>query len=267
MLTNGSRCTLSEKAFQQLQLILPYWGLSISENAQIERLLRGKTLNMSLSDTLLKAELIERLKHTNLELNFNPEDSADISVQTTNEPQIILKTNNMTYHLEFETQQTGNTQKDIHKQLWVPISKSPITVEINEDLSPKVQSEILSYIIIQFLCQKDFESISHIPFPDYQHLVKKVLKPINQAFAYQQGNMEEETVDDWPEPPSELFYKKENKSLQPEPHVIDKEEEPASPLISARPTLKTKRQAINPFKKSIEVNESNGSIFNPFKKK
>ncbi|WP_347550633.1 hypothetical protein ABFG93_03320 [Pseudalkalibacillus hwajinpoensis] len=258
--------TISEDEINDLQTLLPYWGMLLDTNKR--EIINGLT-NCSVSINGIESHVYRKLQtslqHTGVNISSNQEKKSaniDISVcveETLTYP-ISLTLMNMTYNLRTVTKEYVDLNKIIHQGIWFPRKGSPIVVRIH----PKEEQNTvkwLSYLIIQAFLRKSFEPLGGISLSVYRKIVTTVLSSINQDFSQFQ-NIKKNSASDWPETPNVPAYlqhhslqsttsNQKKHSIQPfHKKKINKEESPFNPFKFQDKSQKT--SIINPFQKGGE---------------
>lgn len=229
--------------------LLPYWGLISDPTAnRAAPGLQGKSLcilGLTRSDF---SELRRLLHHTGIQLHNTEKTGLPhffIEVTKSISSPLIMKDLEMTYHLKPLRKQTKDVQTWVHKHLWLPSEAEPFTLTFHTSEEINIP-EWLCYLLIQYFMQSEFQSLSGLPYSEYEQAVTTILEPLNPALAARQLALGRGTQEDWPEPPPE----------QDTGEIFDPFKTNHSPA-NANP--------INPFRNQEKPTER--TTFNPFRKK
>jgi hypothetical protein len=189
---NNLRLTdITPSEYESLCLLLPYWGLQISEDGEeISGALSTFMLGIhGLSQQKYK-ELVQLLQHTGITLITDDNEKCNqrlyVDVHENHPMPLAIKTpDRQLYYLNPSTKIQFPVQSAIHKGITLKRKDGPLFLAVQPAFESQM-AEWISYLVIQSFLRFSFESLSSLSESTYISCVEKVLRPINNSFAANQ---------------------------------------------------------------------------------
>jgi hypothetical protein len=186
--SNHKLCDVTPLEYEAISLLLPYWGLRISEE--------GKEISGALSTFMLGIhgltqqkvkELNQLLHHTGITITTDDREKCDqrfyVDFHENHPMPLALKTpDQKLYYLNPATNQRFTVQTAIHKGITLKRKDGPLFLAVQPSFD-KQATEWISYLIIQTFLRSHFEALTSISESTYLTCVEKVLDKINDHFA------------------------------------------------------------------------------------
>ncbi|MBD7966019.1 hypothetical protein [Fictibacillus norfolkensis] len=275
-------CELSSIEYEALCLLLPYWGLQISDD--------GETISGALSTFIIGIqglsqkkvkELNQHLSHTGIRITTDDHVKCDhrfyVDFHSGHPMPLALNTpEKQLYYLNPSPTFRLPVQAGIHKGITLKRKDGPLFLAVQPSYEEKVV-EWISYLVIQTFLRVSFESLSSVSESTFFSCANKILKPINPYFAAAQiplvdGIEESPNVETKQKPPTsspvqnkreDLFYE----ATEQEP-VNKRLDAPKATVPQIRPFSSAGSLITNQIPKSYEqskVLSRNASPISPFK--
>ena len=247
-----------------LSLLLPYWGLLFKPgSSEIKSGMKNKIVCIEGSDESTFQKLKSILQHTGVVLSSKPKENSDLDISVSIDQQattpMTLHISNKTYSFKPLRTETEDLQNMIHKRIWLPVDSSRLIFQFTPYEKGHIP-EWLGYIIIQHFLRASFQSVSHIPYVFYEHMVANVLTIINSNFAKFYMEEEKQMEEEWPQVPPELMQIREHPSKSLKKEDVRRK---FDPFQNQQDT--PIKHTINPFK--FQNTTKRTSIINPFQNK
>jgi hypothetical protein len=282
--SNDKICEVTPSEYEALCLLLPYWGLQISnEGSKISGALSTFMLGIhGLSQEKVK-ELKQLLQHTGIKITTDDHEKCSqrfyVDFHENHPMPLALKTpDHQLYYLNPSTTTHSPVQSAIHKSITLKRKDGPLFLAVHPSYEKQV-TEWISYLVIQAFLRSHFEALTSISDSTFGMCIEKVLYKINERFAILQlphfhlkdvnGKEKVSAYTDSSLPPvKEKGINKENSDENEYPAKIKKETVQKIPVPPIRPfsasgALITKG-APKPFEQRLTANKISEPI-NPFK--
>jgi hypothetical protein len=185
---NDKVCDLTPLEYESLCLLLPYWGLQISED--------GETITGALSTFMLGVqgltqqkvkELDQLLMHTGITITTDDYVKCDqriyVDFHAGHPMPLALNTpDKQLYYLNPATTFRLPVQSGIHKGITLKRKDGPLFLAVQPVFEEKV-IEWISYLVIQSFLRFSFESLTSISESTFMSCADKVLSQVNPSFA------------------------------------------------------------------------------------
>jgi hypothetical protein len=185
---NDKVCDLTPLEYESLCLLLPYWGLQISED--------GETITGALSTFMLGIqglsqqkvkELDQLLMHTGITITTDDYIRCDqriyVDFHAGHPMPLALNTpDKQLYYLNPATSFRLPVQSGIHKGITLKRKDGPLFLSVQPVFEEKV-IEWISYLVIQSFLRFSFESLALISESTFLSCADKVLSQVNPSFA------------------------------------------------------------------------------------
>ncbi|MBH0155675.1 hypothetical protein IHV10_04800 [Fictibacillus sp. 5RED26] len=185
---NQKVCELSSIEYEALCLLLPYWGLQISDD--------GETISGALSTFMFGIqglpqkkvkELDQLLSHTGIRVTTDDHVKCDhrfyVDFHSGHPMPLALNTpEKQLYYLNPSPTFRLPVQAGIHKGITLKRKDGPLFLAVQPSYEGKVV-EWISYLVIQTFLRVSFESLSSVSESTFFSCANKILKPINPYFA------------------------------------------------------------------------------------
>ncbi len=190
-------CELSSIEYEALCLLLPYWGLQISED--------GETITGALSTFMFGIqglsqkkvkELDQLLSHTGIRVTTDDHVKCDhrfyVDFHSGHPMPLALNTpEKQLYYLNPSPSFRLPVQAGIHKGITLKRKDGPLFLAVQPSYEEQIV-EWISYLVIQTFLRVSFESLSSVSEATFFSCANKILKPINSHFAAVQIPVKEE---------------------------------------------------------------------------
>lgn len=275
-------CELSSIEYEALCLLLPYWGLQISDD--------GETISGALSTFMFGIqglsqkkvkELHEHLSHTGINITTDDHVKCDhrfyVDFHSGHPMPLALNTpEKQLYYLNPSPTFRLPVQGGIHKGITLKRKDGPLFLAVQPSYEEKVV-EWISYLVIQSFLRVSFESLSSVSESTFFSCANKILKPINPYFTAAQIPLVDEIeerpnveVKQNPSPSSPVQNKREDlfyETTERKP-VNKRLDAPKSMVPQIRPFSSAGSLITNQIPKPYEqskVLSRNASPISPFK--
>ncbi|MBH0170586.1 hypothetical protein [Fictibacillus sp. 18YEL24] len=185
---NQKVCELSSIEYEALCLLLPYWGLQISDD--------GETISGALSTFMFGIqglsqkkvkELDQLLSHTGIRITTDDHVKCDhrfyVDFHSGHPMPLALNTpEKQLYYLNPSPTFRLPVQAGIHKGITLKRKDGPLFLAVQPSYEEKVV-EWICYLVIQTFLRVSFESLSSVSESTFFSCASKILKPINTYFA------------------------------------------------------------------------------------
>jgi hypothetical protein len=185
---NNKVCDLTPIEYESLCLLLPYWGLQITDDEEtITGALSTFMLGIQgLSQEKVK-ELVQLLMHTGISITTEDHVKCDqrlyVDYHAAHPMPLALNTpDKQLYYLNPATSFRLPVQSGIHKGITLKRKDGPLFLAVQPAFEEKV-SEWISYLVIQSFLRFSFESLTSISESTFMSCADKVLSHINPSFA------------------------------------------------------------------------------------
>ncbi|WP_144701073.1 hypothetical protein [Fictibacillus phosphorivorans] len=208
---NQKVCELSTIEYEALSLLLPYWGLQISDD--------GGTISGALSTFMFGIqglsqqkvkELDQLLKHTGISITTDDYIKCDqrfyVDFHSGHPMPLALNTpEKQLYYLNPSPSFRLPVQSGIHKGITLKRKDGPLFLAVQPTFDNQI-TEWISYLVIQTFLRFQFESLSSVSEATFFTCANKVLSKINSNFAAVQIPLlqQEESIIEQTEPPTKL---------------------------------------------------------------
>ncbi|MED1862798.1 hypothetical protein P4V41_04980 [Fictibacillus nanhaiensis] len=193
-------CELSSIEYEALCLLLPYWGLKISDD--------GETITEALSTFMFGIqgltqkkvkELEQHLSHTGIRITTDDHVKCDhrfyVDFHSGHPMPLALNTpEKQLYYLNPTPIFRLPVQAGIHKGITLKRKDGPLFLAVQPSYEAQIV-EWISYLVIQTFLRVSFESLSSVSEATFFSCANKVLKPINSYFAAVQIPVKSEVVE------------------------------------------------------------------------
>jgi len=275
-------CELSSIEYEALCLLLPYWGLQISDD--------GETISGALSTFIFGIqglsqkkvkELDQHLSHTGIRITTDDHVKCDhrfyVDFHSGHPMPLALNTpEKQLYYLNPSPTFRLPVQAGIHKGITLKRKDGPLFLAVQPSYEEKVV-EWISYLVIQTFLRVSFESLSSVSESTFFSCANKILKPINAYFAAAQIPLVDEIeerpkveIKQNPSPSSPVQNKREDlfyEATEQKP-VNKRLDAPKSTVPQIRPFSSSGSLITNQIPKPYEqskVLSRNASPISPFK--
>ncbi|GGB58357.1 hypothetical protein [Fictibacillus barbaricus] len=181
-------CDLTSTEYDGLCLLLPYWGLQISDD--------GETITGALSTFMLGIqglsqervkELDQLLMHTGIKITSDDHVKCDqrfyVAFHSGHPMPLALNTpDKQLYYLNPSPSFRLPIQSGIHRGITLKRKDGPLFLAVQPSFEDQI-AEWISYLVIQTFLRFSFESLSSISESTFFACADKVLKEINTSFA------------------------------------------------------------------------------------
>jgi hypothetical protein len=185
---NDKVCDLTPLEYESLCLLLPYWGLQISED--------GETITGALSTFMLGIqgvsqqkvkELDQLLMHTGITITTDDYIRCDqriyVDFHAGHPMPLALNTpDKQLYYLNPATTFRLPVQSGIHKGITLKRKDGPVFLAVQPEYEEKI-AEWISYLVIQTFLRFSFESLTSISEDTFMSCAENVLNQVNSRFA------------------------------------------------------------------------------------
>jgi hypothetical protein len=186
--SNHKVCDVTPLEYEAISLLLPYWGLQMSEE--------GKEISGALSSFMLGIhglsqqkvkELNQLLHHTGITITTDDREKCDqrfyVDFHENHPMPLALKTpDQKLYYLNPAQNVRFAVQTAIHKGITLKRKDGPLFLAVQPSFD-KQATEWISYLIIQTFLRSHFEALTSISESTFLTCVEKVLDKINDRFA------------------------------------------------------------------------------------
>lgn len=208
---NQSVCDLTSLEYDALCLLLPYWGLQISDDGEnISGALSTFMIGIQgLSQQKVK-ELDQLLKHTGITITTDDHVKCDqrfyVDFHSGHPMPLALNTpEKQLYYLNPSPSFRLPVQSGIHKGITLKRKDGPLFLAVQPTFENQI-AEWISYLVIQTFLRFSFESLSSVSEATFFTCANKVLSKINSNFAAVQIPLlqQEESIIEQTEPKTKL---------------------------------------------------------------
>jgi hypothetical protein len=243
-------CELSPIEYEALCLLLPYWGLQISDD--------GETISGALSTFMFGIqglsqkkvkELDQHLSHTGIRITTDDHVKCDhrfyVDFHSGHPMPLALNTpEKQLYYLNPSPTFRLPVQAGIHKGITLKRKDGPLFLAVQPSYEEKVV-EWISYLVIQTFLRVSFESLSSVSESTFFSCANKILKPINTYFAAAQIPLVDE------------IEKRPNVEVKQNPS-------PSSPVQNKREDLFYEATEAKPVNKRLDAPKATVPQIRPF---
>ncbi|MBY6036285.1 hypothetical protein KUV80_06460 [Fictibacillus nanhaiensis] len=188
---NEKVCDLTPSEYEALCLLLPYWGLQMSE--------AGEEITGALSTFMIGIqgltqqkvkELDQLLQHTGISITSNDQVKCDqrfyVDFYENHPMPLALNTpDKQLYYLNPATSVRFPVQSAIHKGITLKRKDGPLFLAVQPSYEKQI-AEWISYLVIQSFLRFSFESLTSISETIFISCAEKVLTQVNPIFAAKQ---------------------------------------------------------------------------------
>jgi hypothetical protein len=195
---------LSTLEYEALCLLLPYWGLQISEDGEtVDGALSTFVLGIhGLSQQKVK-ELKQLLEHTEIRISTDDHVKCNqrfyVDFHAGHPMPLALNTpDKQLYYLNPAASFHLPVQSGIHKGITLKRKDGPLFLAVHPSFEEKI-AEWISYLVIQSFLRFSFESLSSVSESTFFSVAEKVLQKMNSSFAsvqVPQSHNENEAVEE-----------------------------------------------------------------------
>ncbi|HET7626767.1 MAG TPA: hypothetical protein VFK44_00080 [Bacillales bacterium] len=189
---------------RKLALIAPYWGLNyVKETNRLVQAFHGETVTVKGLSESAASTYKKLIRHTGLSLkNETGRRPFDFQVELRqNLPApILLRKDALKFYLKPLRKHTDNVQIWVHKRVWLPSRRPPVSIVFHEREQANVP-EWLTYLTIQYFSRQVLKPLDSLTFSEYRAMVDDHLQPLNEPFADVQRSESSDPLADWPETP------------------------------------------------------------------
>jgi hypothetical protein len=182
---------ITSSEYEALCLLLPYWGLQLSEDGEeISGALSTFMLGIhGLSQEKIK-ELTQLLHHTGITLTTDHNEKCSqrffVDFHENHPMPLALKTpDRQLYYLNPATRIQFPVQSAIHKGITLKRKDGPLFLAVQPAFEKQI-AEWISYLVIQSFLRFSFESLTSLSETTFISCVEKVLCKVNDSFAANQ---------------------------------------------------------------------------------
>ncbi|MFG6496351.1 hypothetical protein P8610_13375 [Fictibacillus sp. UD] len=185
---NRKVCDVTSLEYEAIRLLLPYWGLKMSEDDnKITGALSTFMLGIHGLTQQKVIELNQLLQHTGITITTDDREKCDqrfyVDFHENHPMPLALKTPDQKLYYLNPTKDTRFTvQTAIHKGITLKRKDGPLFLAIQPSFDTQA-TEWISYLIVQTFLRSHFEALTSISEATFFTCVEKVLDKINDRFA------------------------------------------------------------------------------------